>query len=126
MITDEEYGDILPMQYSLFAYNDTVANEYFPMTADQAKQYHLRWNAAADQAKPFKLTAAEQAFYKQMNLPEPSEHPELRHRRRIAMRNPRKLWPRQCARCNTHIMSTYKVERPEVVLCEACYLKEVY
>ncbi len=130
MKADGEYGELPPMKYSLFAYNDTVAHEYFPLTAADARAKKLRWNQAADVAvtKAFKPTSAELAFYSQMQLPEPTEHPELRHRRRMAMRNPRKLWERQCmhADCPNRFQTTYKPDRSETVYCESCYQKNYY
>lgn len=41
---DGEYGHIPDMKYSLFAYNETVAQEYFPLTASEAKARGLYWN----------------------------------------------------------------------------------
>lgn len=138
MLADGEYGELPGMKFSLFAYNDTVANEYFPLTATEASAKKLRWNKSADDvmAKPFKLTPAEQAFYQQLQLPEPTEHPEKRHRRRMAKRNPRKLWERQCmctamdhhheTQCTTKFQTTYKPDRSETVYCEQCYQKTYY
>ncbi len=138
MTEDGEYGALPPLKYSLFAYNDTVANEYFPLTADQAKQRHLRWNQSADAVttKPFNLTAAEKAFYAQLHLTEPTVHPELRHRRRMAKRNPRKLWERQCmcveadhqhaVQCPKKFHTTYMPDRSESVYCAECYQKRFY
>lgn len=130
MQADGEYGELPGLQHSLFAYNDTVAQEYFPLTATEAKKLGLRWNSgAADAAtKPFKLTKAEQDFYTLMKLPEPIEHPDARHNRRMALRNPRKLWKRSCqnAGCKNIFMTTYQAERPELVYCESCFSKVMY
>src|SRR3989344_905265 len=38
-----EYGEFFPMELSMFAYNETVAQEYFPMTKEQALERGLRW-----------------------------------------------------------------------------------
>lgn len=138
MSADGEYGELPAMRYSLFAYNDTVAQEYFPLTKADAIKRGLHWNDEADAAitKPFKFTAPEQVFYKTMNLPEPTEHPEVRHRRRMALRNPRKLWERQCqcvandhghaGECSQRFRTSYQVERPETVYCLDCYHKTMY
>lgn len=130
MTADGEYGELPSLNYSLFAYNDTVAQEYFPLTLEEARAKKLRWNQEADAAtaKPFKCTKAELVFYKQMGLPEPIEHPELRHRHRMALRNPRKLWERQCmnAGCQNRFQTTYKPDRTEQVYCEGCYQETFY
>lgn len=135
---DGEYGEIPDMQHSLFRYNDTVAQEYFPLIKDDATDNSLRWNDGADEVvnKPFKLTTAEQVFYKQMQLPEPTEHPEMRHRTRMRYRNPRQLWHRQCMcstaehghpeQCAIKFDTTYSEDRPEKVYCEDCFKKEMY
>ena len=38
-----EYGEFLPMELSMFAYNETIAQEYFPMTKEEALSKGLRW-----------------------------------------------------------------------------------
>lgn len=128
MTTDGEYGYLPDMQHSAFAYNDTVAYEYFPLTKAQASAKGLRWNDAADEVvnKPFNITKAEQTFYSQLGIPEPKEHPELRHRYRMSLRNPRQLWERACDKCGTIVRSTYEPGRPEQVYCEPCYQKIAY
>jgi CxxC-x17-CxxC domain-containing protein len=76
--------------------------------------------------RPFKLVKQELDFYRMLKLPVPRLHPDERHRRRMALRNPRKLWTRKCAKCGKDMQTTYAPERPETVYCEECYLKEVY
>ncbi len=76
--------------------------------------------------KPFKLTKQELEFYRTHKLPLPRLHPNERHRQRTLLRNPFRLWARMCGVCGKEIQTSYAPERPERVLCEACYLKEVY
>ncbi|MFA6520636.1 MAG: hypothetical protein WCT44_03460 [Candidatus Paceibacterota bacterium] len=38
-----EYGEFCPMELSMFAYNETVAQEYFPLTKEEALSRGLRW-----------------------------------------------------------------------------------
>ncbi|KKP36762.1 MAG: hypothetical protein UR28_C0038G0001, partial [Candidatus Peregrinibacteria bacterium GW2011_GWF2_33_10] len=52
--------------------------------------------------------------------------PDQRHKDRMALRNPRKLWKRNCIKCNAEIQTTYAPERKEIVYCEKCYLESVY
>jgi hypothetical protein len=42
----EEYGEFCPMELSMFAYNETIAQEYFPMHKEQALKRGLRWQDA--------------------------------------------------------------------------------
>ncbi|MDD5026623.1 MAG: hypothetical protein PHH13_04610 [Candidatus Peribacteraceae bacterium] len=80
----------------------------------------------SDSGKLFKIQKLELAFYRTMGLPIPSYHPDIRYRRRHLPRNPRKLWKRPCMKCGKGMETTYAPERPEIVYCEECYLKEVY
>ena len=76
--------------------------------------------------KPYKVIPQELKFYRDMNIAVPHICPDERHRQRMALRNPRKLWSRSCAKCGKSTETTYASERPEIVFCEECYLKEVY
>jgi hypothetical protein len=74
----------------------------------------------------FKIEKQELDFYRKYNLPLPHIHPDLRHAKRILLRNSRKLIERNCDKCNKNIQTTYMSDRPEVVYCEECYNKEIY
>lgn len=76
--------------------------------------------------RPYKIIPQELKFYREMNIPIPRKCPDQRHKERMALRNPCKLWHRQCAKCQKDIQTTYAPERPEIVYCEECYLKTVY
>jgi hypothetical protein len=101
----------------------------------------------------FKIIEPELAFYRRMNLPLPRLCPNCRHYGRLKQRNPLKLWTRQCMcsgktsqapqglplgayvntakhehgdnPCPNTFQTSYAPDRPEIVYCEACYLKEV-
>ena len=76
--------------------------------------------------KLYKIIPQELAFYRTMSLPLPRRCPDQRHKDRMAQRNPRKLWKRNCAKCGKEMETTYAPSRPEIVYCEQCYLKEMY
>lgn len=76
--------------------------------------------------KPFKIIKQELEFYRKQNIPLPRRHPEQRHIDRMSIRNPLKLWDRKCMKCGSKIRTSYSPDRPEIVYCESCYLKEVY
>ena len=76
--------------------------------------------------KPYKIIPQELTFYKEMSLPIPRVCPNERHRERMELRNPRKLWNRECMKCKKEIRTSYSLERPEIVYCESCYLQTVY
>jgi hypothetical protein len=154
-----EWGEFFPVELSPFAYNETVAQEYFPMTKEEVLAKGWKWREEEDKipdvkkiipaeklpddigdipddilnwaikcektGRPFKIQKPELEFYRKMNLPIPHFHPDVRHEMRMAKRNPRKLWTRPCAECGIEMQTTYAPDRPERVLCENCYLKEV-
>lgn len=146
-----EYGEFWPMRYAWFAYNESLAQDYFPLTKDQVLGQHLHWRdpvvspapnddetllTCSTCTKQFKLIAQEVAIYHVAQIPLPDQCFTCRHRARIAQRNPRSLWHRQCmctqtdhdhqGLCNTEFDTTYAPERKEIVYCEKCYQKEIY
>lgn len=76
--------------------------------------------------KPFKIIKQELVFYIENHLPIPTKHPDQRHKDRMSHRNPRHLTERSCNECGIKVMTTYPPNRPEKILCEACYRKIVY
>ncbi len=155
-----EWCEFFPSGLSPFGYNETVANEYYPLTKEEALKKGFKWSdyespiPKVDKIipasklpddikdipddilnwaircevtnKPYKIIPQELKFYRDHNLPIPRRHPDQRHKDRMSLRNPRKLWSRSCDKCTKEIQTTYSPERPEKILCEECYLKEVY
>ncbi len=156
MKTRNEWGEFFPAAFSPFAYNETVAQEYFPLDKTTALARGYRWKdqeqkeykaqtykipdrindvpdsisneilACCECGKNFRVIKQEIKFYKKMNIPVPRKCPDCRHQGRIKRRNPRRLWDRNCAKCGNKIQTTYSTDRPETVYCEKCYLKEIY
>ena len=109
-----EWGEFFPSKFSPYKYEESVAQDYFPI--EQKPQPH----------KEFKLTSQELNFYKKHQIPTPTKHPDQRHKERLALRNPRKLWKRSCANCNSEIETSFSHDSPFTVHCEKCYLETVY
>lgn len=160
MTQTKEWGEYFPSALSVFGYNETAAQEYYPLTKENALQKGFNWsdyvalkpevkktlpasklpedikdipddilNWAIEcevSGKPFRIIKQELQFYRDRNLPIPRRHPDERHKDRMALRNPRKLWARTCMNCQKEIQTTYAPDRPEIVYCEDCYLKEIY
>jgi hypothetical protein len=42
------YGDFFPYDVSLFAYNETIAQEYYPLTSEEAEYYGFNWYERAE------------------------------------------------------------------------------
>lgn len=78
-----------------------------------------------DTDKLFRVIEREVVFYKDLHLPIPNLSPNARHFRRLAMRNPRRLWDRECAKCKKVIRTSYAPDRPEIVYCDDCFLQAV-
>lgn len=76
--------------------------------------------------KPFRIIKQELEFYRQMNLPLPRIHPTERHKRRMGLRNPLKLWESSCQKCGKGMETSFDPQRGESVVCEECYLEEIY
>ncbi|MFA5799662.1 MAG: hypothetical protein WC840_01745 [Candidatus Peribacteraceae bacterium] len=155
-----EFGEFFPASVAPFAYNETTAQLYFPLSAEEARARKFGWREEREESlnvtktipadklpaaiadvpddmlnwaitceatgRPFKVVKQELQFYREHRLPVPHIHPDERHRRRMALRNPRKLWNRECAKCHGSISTSYSPGRPEIVYCEECYMKEVY
>ena len=157
IMKNKEWGEFFPSSISPFTYNETVANEYFPLTKKESLAQGYKWKdgdlssqhqgpdyqisenindvkndittailKCEATGKLYKIIPQELKFYKQMNLPIPRKCPDQRHKERMALRNPRKLFDRNCTKCNSEIQTTYSPDRKEIVYCEKCYLKEVY
>lgn len=145
MISDNTWGEFFPVNLSPFAYNETMAQEYYPLTEDEVKKEYLAQKiivpekiaevdesicdeilACQKSGRNFKIQKTELAFYKKMHLPIPKFCPDERHYARLKFRNPRKLYQRKCEKCATDIKTTFSPDRPEKVYCEKCYIEEVY
>jgi hypothetical protein len=182
-----KYGEFFPPELSPFSYNETIAQEYFPLIKEQAiaqgyswkdpeprnYQITLKTEDIPDHIKDipdsilndviqcahqlggstskcneqcteaYRIIPQELDFLRKQNLPIPRLCPNCRHYQRIKQRNPLKLWHRKCMcgaqtiyqnttehihkdqPCPNEFETTYAPERPEIVYCEQCYLKEV-
>ncbi|MDD5469919.1 MAG: hypothetical protein PHO92_03955 [Candidatus Peribacteraceae bacterium] len=160
MKADNEWGEFFPAQESPIGYNETIAQDYYPLSKKDALARGFRWREREEEVpqvqkiipadrlpdgineipddvlqwaiqckatqRPFLINKRELDSYRRMHLPLPRFHPDERHRCRMALLNPHKLWSRTCAKCEKGIETTYAPDRPEKVYCEQCYLKEVY
>jgi len=182
MKTTWEWWEFFPIELSPFAYNETVAQEYFPMTKEECLNTYSKWlfndnvsvetrsiaslhkgwkwkdqedqipnvekiipagklpNNISDipddilnwaiscelSERPFKIIPQELKFYREHDIPIPHLHPDERHKSRMKLRNPRRLYDRKCKKCEKDIKTTYAPGREEMVYCEECYLHTVY
>ncbi len=160
MIERGEWGRFFPPGISPFGYNESLAQEYLPLSKEEAKKRGFHWYEAADappqvkkiipaarlpdtiadvpddvlqwaiqserSGRAFRIVKPELDFYRQMGLPLPHLHPDERYDDRAALRNPRHLWDRACAKCQKTVQSTFAPSRPETVYCDECYRAAIY
>ncbi len=151
-----EWGEFFTVELSPFAYNESAAVDHYPLKKEDVLKKGWMWRerdekeyapqsyvapASIDNVqdeilketlvcrtcgKNYKVIAQELAFYRKRGIPPPAHCFECRHRARMAMRNPRRMYDRTCGKCGVAIRTTYSPERPEIVYCEKCYLDAVY
>ncbi|MFA6918271.1 MAG: hypothetical protein WC285_05615 [Candidatus Gracilibacteria bacterium] len=152
----DEWGEFFPIKYSPFAYNETLAQEYYPLTKEEALQKGYKWadeevqnsqpqtyktpdniNDVVDEildellackacGKNFKIVEGELKFYRKEHLPIPHHCPNCRHKARFMKRPPRHLWNSHCTKCGNPIITSNSPDKKCKIYCEQCYLKEVY
>ncbi len=146
-----EWGTI-PFEMSTFGYNETAANDYFPLTKEEALKMGFAWyddptsepnitpieipdsihdtnDSICDQPilcpitkRPYKIQKGELKFYRKMNLPIPRLSPEGRREKRTWRINPYQLFERECSVCKKNVLSSFSKDRSEKIGCEKCYL----
>jgi len=180
------YGEFFPAELSPFAYNETAAQKYVPLTEETANEQGFAWksyekreyeitlqtNAIPDHIRDasdsiiheiiacehagtcneqcplaFRISSQELTFYRKMNIPLPRLCPNCRHYQRQKMQNPNMLWQRPCqcagtqsesrayqnlgqhfhdsSHCPNEFLTSYSLEKPEIVYCEQCYQAEI-
>ena len=72
-------------------------------------------------SKPFLIIDQEAKFLTANNWPLPTECPDCRQARRMAMRNPRKLQKTTCDKCKKDIIVTFERKPKDVVYCKDHY-----
>ncbi len=134
-IKDELKDQFFPIGISPFAYNDTTAQDYFPLSREEALSRGYKWRDRYDHSiivpgmpecsscgKSFKITPQENDLYRKIGLCEPDQCFDCRHKGLMAMRNPRQVWDRQCYKCGEATQSSFSQDRLEAVCCGNCYL----
>lgn len=151
-----EWGDFFAPKNALFPYNDTVAQEYFPLVSNEANEKGYRWReddskdyaeqtyitpdniadvdddvldqilACEGCRKNFKIVPQELDFYRKQGVIIPRFCKDCRHLRRLSMRNPMKLRRDTCRKCGVEVDTTYPESGEMRLYCEECYQAEVY
>jgi hypothetical protein len=153
---EHKYGGQIPIDLCPYAYNESTAYEFFPLTKEEALAKGFTWRDpdqreyltatvevpdhikdVADDilkailkceacGKNYQIIERELQFLRRFNLPIPNHCPLCRDRSRIKQLNPMQTYNRKCDKCNVAIETSYAPDRPEIVYCENCYKQEVY
>lgn len=153
---EKEYGEFFPIQLSLHPYNLSNAQDEHPLDRETALKKGYKWKdqdpseyqkatailpanieevtdsitketlACSQCSKNYRIILQELVLNRRMKQSLSTLCPDCRLLKLSALKNPRKLWNRTCAKCQKEIQTTYSSDRPENVYCEYCYLKEVY
>lgn len=71
--------------------------------------------------KTFVIDEADKSFYQMVVVPEPTFCPDCRMQRRMAFRNDRTLYKRACELCNKEVISIYRPNGPQKIVCQKCW-----
>ena len=137
-----EWGQFLDPKLSCHGHNESIAQEYFPVSKQQAIRDGFNWHdedeinvdvvSSKDVLKceccmkNFRIIPMELRFYRLMGLPLPAECHNCRHLSRVKRRNNFRLYARECVNCGAEIETVYGVEAPAKIFCETCYLNFTY
>jgi len=148
-----EWGQFFPKEITPYFYNETVAQDYYPLTKEEAIKKGYTWKdpdkrdylpqtyvvpeyidevkdeiinqilACENCKKNYKITEEELGFYKKQLLPIPRECHDCRHKNRFNLRNKRHLNKMNCKKCGMEIETTFEKDSDAIVYCEKCYLE---
>ena len=71
--------------------------------------------------KEFEIASEDQRFYDKIKVPAPTFCPDCRLQRRLAFRNERILYKRDCDLCKKSIVSVYNKDKEFLVYCSPCW-----
>ena len=75
-------------------------------------------------AKDFAITADDASYYVKIDVPVPQLCPQCRAQLRLAFRNERSFYKRDCDRCKKSVISMYSPNKPYTVWCYDCWFAE--
>lgn len=150
-----EWGDFFPSAISPFYYNESNAQDFFPLKKEEAIAQEFTWLekekkdyqpqtyvipddinntpkdildyilSCVECGKNYKIISQEYTLLQKLQLPIPRLCFECRHQQRCQFRKKRKLYLRKCFKCATAIQTNFSPKNSEKVYCETCYLQEL-
>lgn len=161
-----EYGEFLPAEHSFFGYNETLAMDFYPLHRKDVEARNWQWHEPSeatsrmemshvpdsltdvgddivtqtfgceDCTKPFRMIVQEVDLYKRLQVQLPKKCFVCRQQAREQLRNPWRLFTRQCmctqtdhghnGRCVEEFETNYAPDNTAIIYCEGCYQKEIY
>jgi hypothetical protein len=133
MKSTKEWGEFFPIEHSPFAYNESHAFDFYPLSKDETLQQGLKWfdfkrNESKDPTaklcscgKEFKIIKQELEFYQKSNLPMPTFCFDCRHIKRMKKRGSRKLSKANCSSCEVEVFTN--LNKSAKICCEKCFLE---
>ena len=152
----DEWGEFFPSKLSPFSYNESIAQEYLPLSKEEVLYRGLSWKdktantsdeplstmpstaAEVDDSileetflcqkteRPYRIQKQELEIRKRLELPLPVCCPDARHEGRMKLRGERRLWNTTCAESGKKIVSATNPELVNEVLSDEVYLKRLY
>lgn len=116
------WGEYHPFEIDQYD-EDVVGLEKARQNISGAREGVLR---CEDTWRYFRLTHQELLFHIKNKIPLPRKDYRARHIGRMKRVNPFMLYERECEESGINLQTTYAPERPEKLLCEKCYLQQVY
>jgi hypothetical protein len=65
-------------------------------------------------------------FYRKIDVPAPTFCPDCRLQRRLAFRNERHLYKRECDLCRKQTLTTFSPDKPRKVYCGSCWWSDAW
>lgn len=151
-----EWGEFFDPSLAPFAYNETVAQELYPLSRSNANTQWYRWqdeqntvwegnvatvpdsiNDTQDDIlqqiiscqtswRLFKITKQELDFYRSNSIPLPTQHPDMRHQSRLDQRPTKNMYLRTCSKTGGEIISAYPAGTSFPVYSMEAYQQELY
>jgi hypothetical protein len=139
-----EWGEFLPGNFSPFAYDETLAQDYFPLSPESAKARGYRWSnihewdsvtasqpveadptvhICAETHKPFRVVGLEFRNLSRIGAPQPTTTPEVRLGKLIQLGSAPFLYSATCTRCGKACPSGFVPQRRMKILCQTCALE---
>ena len=146
-----EWGQFFPAALSPFAYNNSMAMQFYPLSRQEAELSGFRWEETPQRKntanfvlpdnladlnpestasgilceftqKNFRIISKEYDLLKILNLSAPRQHPSFRLAQRFALLGPSELKSGHCCQCKQEI-NYHPCDYISKYLCSNCYLQ---